>query len=87
MLDSVAEFDGLESLFVIGAGLDRPVKGSIGVSTCSLYYRMISRGQMAVMAVDEFERGGWLEFLTRVEFDDSEFDQDLEAKRCNGTAA
>ena len=58
VLDTVAEFDGLECLFMIGVGLDRPMKGFIGVSTRSLYYRMVSRSQMVVMAVNRFVRGG-----------------------------
>ena len=87
VLDTVAAFDGLERLFVIGVGLDRPVQEATGVSTRSLCYRMISRGHMAVIAVDRLVRGGWLEFLTFVKFDDREFDQDLEKIRCNGTAA
>jgi hypothetical protein len=31
--------------------------------------------------VNEVKRGGWLEFLTRVEFDKNDFDMDEEAKR------
>ena len=40
---------------------------------CSELYRAITRAHMVVMVVNEAIRGGWLEFLGHVKFDDSEF--------------
>lgn len=85
VLDTIAEFDGLERLFVIPVGLDAPIEAD--GSSCSPIYRAITRAHMMVSVVDRKVRGGWLEFLQVIEFEDGEFDQDRVAECCDGTAA
>jgi hypothetical protein len=81
VLDTVDNFNGLERLIVIAVDLDSPI-GKDASRTRSQLYRAITRAQMIVIVVNEVKRGGWLEFLTRVEFDDEkDFDMEEEAKR------
>ena len=69
VLDSVANFDGLERLIVIAVGLDAVIQGGSGTSTLetrSRLYRALTRAHMLAVVVNEFLPGGWLEFLGHV---------------------
>jgi hypothetical protein len=81
LLDTVDNFNGIERLIVIAVGLDTPIDQKASYTRSQLY-RAITRAQMMVLVVNEVVRGGWLEFLARVEFDDKkEFDIKQEIKR------
>lgn len=81
VLDTIDNFDGLERLIVIAVGLDEVI-GEGASRTRSRLYRAITRAQMMVVVVNEVLEGGWLEFLTRVEFDkDGEFDSEKEMEK------
>jgi hypothetical protein len=86
VFDTVANFDGLERLIVIAVGLDSPIDSSGRGTTeaCSRLYRAITRADMMVVVVNELLRGGWLEWLTRVEFDKAgSLDREVELARLN----
>jgi hypothetical protein len=69
VFDTVDNFDGLERLIVIAVGLDSTIEQSGSLKTSSRLYRAITRAHMMVVVVNELLRGGWLEWLTRVELD------------------
>jgi hypothetical protein len=71
VLDTVDNFNGLERLIVIAVGLDSPMHQGAGSETPSHLYRGITRAQLAVVVVNEVVQGGWLEFMTRLKFDEN----------------
>jgi serine/threonine protein kinase len=82
VLDTVDNFNGLERLIVIAVDLDSPMDQGAAAETRSQLYRALTRSQMMVVVVNVVLHGGWLEFLTRVEFDEEgEFDAEKEAKK------
>ena len=82
VLDTVDNFNGLERLIVIAVDLDSPIGQGRAAETRSQLYRAITRAQMMVVVVNVVVHGGWLEFLTRVEFDkEGEFDAEEETKK------
>jgi hypothetical protein len=91
VLDTVDNFNGLERLIVIAVDLDSPINCASGVrvqvadlnisESRSQLYRAITRAHMMVLVVNEVQYGGWLEFLTRVEYDKkSKIEEELETK-------
>jgi serine/threonine protein kinase/tetratricopeptide (TPR) repeat protein len=88
VLDTVDNFNGLERLIVIAVAQDSPIPTGFHVTnsehaslTRSQVYRAITRAHMMVVVVNEVRHGGWLEFLTHVEFDEeSQFENELETK-------
>jgi len=87
VLDTIDEFNGMEYLFVIAVGLDSKIRSSAGaVATCSRLYRAITRAHMMVIVVDRMAKGGWLEFLGHISFDD-DFSAEQEALRCSNQAS
>jgi hypothetical protein len=82
VLDTVDNFNGLERLIVIAVDLDSPIELGAAAETRSQLYRAITRSQMMVVVVNEVLRGGWLEFLTCVKYDDEAcFDAARELKK------
>jgi len=72
VFDVIDRVDGLERLAVIATGLDRSIKETEGdIQTRSAMYRALTRAQIAVAVVNEYVQDGFLEFLTKVKFDDS----------------
>jgi len=78
LVDTVAKVDGLERLFVIGVALDtkidsEPAEGSSrreeDLNTRSRIYRAMTRAHFLVVLVNEFVRGGWLEYLNNLSLD------------------
>jgi len=82
--DTIQEVDGLERLIVLGVGLDSVIGASSGVSAAeadpegdslqsrSMLYRAVTRAHLMFVVVNEFLRGGWLEFLGSVRLRDDE---------------
>eukprot|EP00928_Gymnodinium_smaydae_P030743 TRINITY_DN22775_c0_g4_i1.p1 TRINITY_DN22775_c0_g4~~TRINITY_DN22775_c0_g4_i1.p1 ORF type:complete len:1701 (+),score=392.27 TRINITY_DN22775_c0_g4_i1:58-5160(+) len=90
LYDSIDQMDGLERLIVIGIGLDSAIgnddqqekkekqEGAV-LETRSMLYRAITRSHLMVIIVNEFLRGGWLEFLGSVRLKECEsFDSKAE---------
>ena len=88
MLDTIANFDGLERLMVIAVGLDAPIDAG-GEQVRSLLYRAVTRAHMMVVVVNQLLPGGWLEFLTKVQLEDTKsgFDAVKEAALRRPSAA
>ena len=61
VVDAIDNLDGLERLVVICCGLD-----AVKDATRSSLYRAVTRAHLMVVVVNEFLRGGWLEFLGSV---------------------
>jgi len=88
IFESVPGFDGLESLFVIAVGLDRPIEGGQAtLETRSLFFRAITRAQLMFMIVNEAIPGGFLQFLGHIHFENKEFSQQKELERSDSKAA
>ena len=86
VLDTVDEFDGLERLVVIAVGLDSRIDDSAAtLDTRSRLYRALTRAHMMVLVVNEKVRGGWLDFLGQVDFDEN-FDAEVEGLRTSNEA-
>jgi len=86
VLDTIDEFDGLERLIVIAIGLDSRIDDSTAtLDTRSRLYRAITRAHMMVLVVNETVRGGWLDFLEKVDFEDT-FDAEVERQRASNEA-
>ena len=92
VLDEIAAFDGLERLIVLAIGLDAVIDQSLSSSrleTRSRLYRALTRAHMLAIVVNEFLRGGWLEFLGQVSLKDGSaaFNRKEEMeRRVNGNA-
>ena len=75
VLDTLANFDGLEQLVVIAVGLDAKVKGAgpevqEALETRSRIYRVVTRAKLLLCMVNEFIEGGLMELLQRSELND-----------------
>jgi hypothetical protein len=66
VMDSVANFDGLECLIAVGVHLDEPVSAS-DTHPRSRIYRSITRAQMLFFVVNKNVQGGWLEFAQHID--------------------
>jgi hypothetical protein len=77
-IDTVSNFDGLERMFVVCVGLDAPIeKEEEGAEARSRLYRGITRGLLMTVVVNEFVKGGWLEWLMHVQLEEAKsFDYD-----------
>jgi hypothetical protein len=79
--------DGMEWLIVICVGLDAPLPDSdVGsaidfAEARSMLYRGVTRAHMMVLAVNEFVKGGWLEFLTGVRLQEDQKFNEAQALR------
>ena len=80
VMDTVDNFDGLESLITFGVHLDGPTSD---LRVRSWLYRSITRAQMLHVVVNETVKGGWLEWLQLVRRHDpkKEFDTESERKK------
>ena len=80
VLDTVANFDGLERLIVIGVDLDLVIQnpGTDTHASRSLLYRALTRAHMVVAIVNELLHGGWLEFLMGVQIESGKFEAEGE---------
>ena len=90
VLDTLANFDGLERLIIIAVGLDAPLgQGAEDMlETRSRLYRGLTRAHMMAIVVNESIQGGWLEWLNTVRLQkDLKFDREAEMKRLNAEAA
>jgi hypothetical protein len=68
VLDTVDNFNGLESLITFGVHLDGPYPGDLQVR--SWLYRSITRTQMlCVLVSEQREGGGWLQWLNFTQHD------------------
>ncbi|CAE7031446.1 unnamed protein product [Symbiodinium sp. CCMP2592] len=73
ILDAMEQADGLEQMVVICAGLDSAIRSSTeDLQTRAQLYRGITRAQLLAVVVNEHVRGGWLEFLGGVKYQDAE---------------
>lgn len=84
VVDAIDHLDGLERLVVVCCGLDA-VKDE--TRTRSSLYRSVTRAHLMVVVVNEFLRGGWLEFLGSVRLKDERFDARDALERCQLGAA
>ena len=78
ILDTVDNSRGHEALMVICVGLDEPIEGQgakVDLVTRAKLYVGISRAQFMVMVVNCHVPGGWLEFLAKLEFKESKFQE------------
>ena len=78
ILDTVDRSRGHEALMVICVGLDEPIEGQgakVDLLTRAKLYVGISRAQFMVMVVNCHVPGGWLEFLAKLEFKESKFQE------------
>ena len=79
VMDTVDNFDGLESLITFGVHLDGPTSD---LRVRSWLYRSITRAQMLFVLVNQKVEGGWLEWLQLVRHDpEKEFDKESERKK------
>ena len=84
VVDAIDHLDNLERLVVVRCGLDA-VKDE--TRTRSSLYRAVTRAHLMVVVVNEFLRGGWLEFLGSVRLKDERFDARDALERCQLGAA
>ena len=78
VMDSMQNAEGLEQLVVICVGLDAPIRSShVDLETRAQLYKALSRAQMLAIVVNEHVEGGWLEFLSVVQFQEAK----LKARR------
>ena len=74
VLDTVENAKGLESLIVVCIGLDQKVgEQTANQARRSMIYQAITRAQLQVLVVNQFLRGGWLEFLGVTRFKQEKF--------------
>ena len=67
LLSPIASATGLERLIVICVGLDAVMETTDALAlTRSVLYRALTRAHMMVLVVNEYVRGGWLEFFPRL---------------------
>ena len=77
VVDSLSNIDGLERPAVIAVGMDTIRIGSVDgmVASRSDIYRAVTRANVLVIVVNELIKGGWLEWLSRVQITaDAKFD-------------
>ena len=92
VVDTVASFDGLERLIILGVDLD-VIMHDPSVDTHesrSMLYRALTRAHMFAMLINELLRGGWLEFLMGIKLDqqtEEKFDLQDEKGRQDHEAA
>ena len=75
VLDSMSSAEGLEQLVVICVGLDAPIQScAVDLETRAQLYKGLTRAQMLALVVNERVEGGWLEFLSVVQFQEAKFE-------------
>ena len=72
VLDAIDNFDGLERLIVIAAGLDENMLPGKSRRLASRFYRAITRAHMLVYVVNEELPNGMLNFIRTIGYDESE---------------
>ena len=90
IVDTVANFEGLERLIVFGVGLDEDLnKPDVEASLVrSRIYRTITRANMVFYLINKRVPGGWFEFLDGVKSNtDDKFDYDKEISVYDSAAA
>ena len=88
ILDTVEHAKGLEQLFVICIDLDSRISDSeIDVATRARIYQGLTRAQLHAVVVNQFVKGGWLEFLGLIESKVDKFDERIALKETMATAA
>ena len=83
-LDWDTNAKGLEQLFVICIGFDAQITGDTDNFTRARLYHAITRAQLQAIVVDQFVRGGWLEFINTLKLKETTFqanDANLEIKK------
>ena len=78
ILDTVDRSRGHEAFIVICIGLDEAIEGQgaeVDLATRAQLYVGISRAQFMAIVVNCHVPGGWLEFLTKLEFKKSKFEE------------
>ncbi len=87
ILDTVEHAKGLEQLFVICIDLDSKITDSeADVATRATIYQGLTRAQLRAIVVNQFVKGGWLEFLGLIKSVDR-FDERTALKETRATAA
>eukprot|EP00435_Cladocopium_sp_Y103_P051666 s2934_g16.t1 len=76
ILDWDGNAKGLEQLFVICIGFDAQITGDADNFTRARFYHAITRAQLQAIVVDQFIRGGWLEFLNTLKLKETTFQAD-----------
>eukprot|EP00435_Cladocopium_sp_Y103_P041008 s801_g11.t1 len=76
ILDWDSNAKGLEQLFVICIGFDAQITGDTDNFTRAHLYHAITRAQLQAIVVDQFIRGGWLEFLNTLKLKQTTFRTD-----------
>ena len=69
VVDAMDNFDGLERLIVIAAGLDGDTTSTDKRYLASRFYRALTRAHMLVVVVNEAIETGMLNFIHEVEYD------------------
>ena len=88
ILDTVDHAKGLEQLFVICIDLDSKISDSeVDVATRARIYQGLTRAQLHAVVVNQFVKGGWLEFLGLIESQMVKFDEGTALKETRATAA
>ena len=88
ILDTVEHAKGLEQLFVICIDLDSRISDSeIDVATRARIYQGLTRAQLHAVVVNQFVKGGWLEFLGLIESQVYMFHERTALEETRATAA
>ena len=69
VVDAMDNFDGLERLIVIAAGLDGDTTSTDKRYLASRFYRALTRAHMLVVVINEAIESGMLNFIHEVEYD------------------
>ncbi|KAJ1472259.1 hypothetical protein T484DRAFT_1841005 [Baffinella frigidus] len=86
LVDTVANFHGLERLIVVAVGLDEVGSPEATTRSRARLYCAVTRAQLFVVVVNEFLRGGLLEFLGHVELQKEHQKVDTKAVDRNAAA-
>ena len=89
VVDEIDNSKGLESLIVICVGLDARIVGTQAetAATRARLYRGITRAQVQCIVVNEYLRGGWLEFLGLLRFEEETFVESVGMNEVSAEAA
>ncbi|CAJ1364130.1 unnamed protein product, partial [Effrenium voratum] len=88
VVDTVTNAKGLEQLFIIAIGLDTKVSHpASNLITRALLYQAITRAQLQALVVNHLVRGGWLEFLGLLKFQEAVFEESAALAETSDAAA
>ncbi|CAJ1350196.1 unnamed protein product [Effrenium voratum] len=88
VVDTVTNAKGLEQLFIIAIGLDAKVSHpASNLITRALLYQAITRAQLQALVVNHLVRGGWLEFLGLLKFQEAVFEESAALAETSDAAA